>query len=77
MVDLAKDLKDKTQKNIEHLAITSPRSNQIQTLADLLLTQAQYGKTIVFTQTKREADELIHAKEISQKIEALHGDITQ
>ena len=49
MIDLAKDLTDKTQKNIEHLSILCPIHNQIPILADLLQIHGSQGKTIVFT----------------------------
>lgn len=47
----------------------------MQTLADILLIYGGNGKSIVFTKTKREADELAHAKEIKQSIDVIHGDI--
>jgi hypothetical protein len=42
MIDLAKDLKGKTQKNINHIAINCPYHNRMQTLADILVI---YGGT--------------------------------
>lgn len=42
-IDLAKDLKDKTQKNIEHISINCPYHNRMQTLADILLIYGGLG----------------------------------
>ena len=77
MIDLAKDLKDKTQKNIDHVSIMCPYHNRMATLSDVLLTEGGDGKTIVFTETKREADDMVFAEQVSQKMEALHGDVPQ
>ena len=49
----------------------------MQTLADILLIHGKDGKSIVFTQTKKDADDLMHAKEIQQSIDVIHGDIVQ
>lgn len=38
---------------------------------------AKGGKCIVFTQTKRDADQLAYAMQRNFKCEALHGDISQ
>ena len=56
MIDLAKDLKDKTQKNINHIAINCPYSIKMQTLSDILSIYGGSGKTIIFCQTKAEAN---------------------
>lgn len=44
---------------------------------DFLKVYAKGGKTIVFTQTKRDADEVSLALSNSIASEALHGDISQ
>jgi superfamily II DNA/RNA helicase len=46
-------------------------------LADILLVHGAQGKTIVFTETKREAEELVNSDKIFQNMAALHGDISQ
>lgn len=56
MIDLAKNLKDKTQRNISHLAISCPYSIKMQTLSDILSIYGSSGKTIIFCQTKAEAN---------------------
>lgn len=50
IVDLAKDLKNKTAQTVNHLAINCPYHNRLAVLADLLVVYAgDKGKTIVFT----------------------------
>jgi len=43
MIDLAKDLKGKTQKNINHICINCPYHNRMQALADILLIYGGLG----------------------------------
>lgn len=77
-VDLVKNLKNKTASAVQHLAISCPYYNRPATIADVLLC---YGgkdkKTIVFTQTKAEANELLQNGNIKINIDVLHGDIPQ
>lgn len=75
MIDLAKDLKDKTQKNINHISINCPFHNRMQTLADILVIYGGLGQTIVFTSTKAEANSLLLSEKIKKDIEVMHGDI--
>jgi superfamily II DNA/RNA helicase len=75
MIDLAKNLKDKTQKNINHISINCPYHNRQQTLADLLIIYGGLGQTIVFTSTKAEANTLLMSDKINKEIEVMHGDI--
>ena len=77
MIDLAQDLKAKTQKNINHISINCPFHNRMQTLADILLIYGGLGQAIVFTSTKAEANSLLLSEKISQDIEVMHGDIAQ
>ena len=74
MIDLAQDLKAKTQKNINHISINCPFHNRMQTLADILI-YGGLGQAIVFTSTKAEANSLLLSEKISQDIEVMHGDI--
>ena len=76
-MDLAKDLKGKTQKNIKHIAINCPFHNRMQTLADILIIYGGLGQTIVFCSTKAEANSLLLSEKISKNIEVMHGDIAQ
>lgn len=52
VVDLAQDLKNKTAKQVQHLAIECPFQNRMAALADVLIVYGNNAKTIVFTQTK-------------------------
>lgn len=76
-IDLAKNLKDRTQKNINHISINCPYHNRMQTLADILLIYGGLGQTIVFCSTKVEANSLLLSDKISKDIEVMHGDIAQ
>jgi ATP-dependent RNA helicase DDX21 len=76
-IDLAKNLKDKTQKNIKHISINCPFHNRMQTLADILLIYGGLGQTIVFCSTKAEANSLLTSEKITLDIEVMHGDIAQ
>jgi ATP-dependent RNA helicase DDX21 len=76
-IDLCKDLSNKTSKTIKHLAIQCPYHNRMSTLADILLIYG-FGQTIVFTQTKADANQLLLSEKLSGKaIEVMHGDIPQ
>ena len=77
MIDLAKDLRAKTQKNINHISISCPYHNRMQTLADVLIIYGGLGQSIVFCSTKAEANSLLLSEKISKNIEVMHGDIAQ
>lgn len=77
MIDLAKDLKNKTASNVNHLAVNCPNSNRISALADVLVCYGNEGKTIVFCHTKVDANNLLLTDKIKQDIECMHGDIPQ
>ena len=74
-IDLCQDLKNKTAKEVNHLALDCPYINRMQTLADILICYGGNAKTIVFTQTKMDANSLILSDKIKQDIEVMHGDI--
>ena len=75
-IDLVKDLKNKTSRTVKHLAINCPYQNRISTLADVLICYGG-GQTIVFTSTKKEANDLLLSEKIKKDIEVMHGDIAQ
>jgi ATP-dependent RNA helicase DDX21 len=78
IVDLAKNLRNKTSQTVNHLAINCPFHNRIAVLADLLVVYGGVtGKTIVFTQTKADANSLILTDKIKEDVEVMHGDIAQ
>jgi ATP-dependent RNA helicase DDX21 len=65
VVDLCQDLKNKTARNVQHLAISCPYQNRIAALADILVCYGgNTGKTIVFTQTKADCNALILSDKI-------------
>jgi ATP-dependent RNA helicase DDX21 len=57
------------------LAIECPFQNRMSALADILIVYGGNAKTIVFTQTKLDANSLILSDKIKQDIEVMHGDI--
>lgn len=77
MVDLAKDLKNKTATKVQHLAVNCPYANRLSALADILTVYGGNSKIIVFTQTKQDANALILSDKIKNDIEVMHGDIAQ
>ncbi len=76
-VDLAEDLKNKSNRNIQHLAIQCPWQNRMSALQDVLVCYGGTGKTIVFTQTKADANQTLMSDKIKQDVEVMHGDISQ
>jgi len=74
-IDLAQNLKNKTSKTVNHLAINCPWQNRISTLADILICYGGIGSTIVFCSTKAEANQLLLSDKIKKDIEVMHGDI--
>jgi superfamily II DNA/RNA helicase len=75
IVDLAQDLKNKTAKDVTHLAIDCPYQNRMSALADVLICYGGNAKTIVFTQTKQDANSLVLSDKIKLDVEVMHGDI--
>lgn len=57
------------------MAIECPFQNRMSALADILIVYGGNAKTIVFTQTKLDANSLILSDKIKQDIEVMHGDI--
>ncbi|XP_071685900.1 DEAD-box ATP-dependent RNA helicase 3, chloroplastic-like [Rutidosis leptorrhynchoides] len=76
-IDLVGDQDEKLAEGIKLYAIPTTSTSKRTILADLVTVYAKGGKTIVFTQTKRDADEVSLALTSSITSEALHGDISQ
>lgn len=77
-IDLCKDLKNKTSQTVAHLCINVPHRQRISTLADVLLCYGGlHSKTIVFCQTKADANAVILDEKVKDQVEVLHGDIAQ
>ncbi|KAG2316605.1 hypothetical protein Bca52824_019727 [Brassica carinata] len=76
-IDLVGDQDEKLAEGIKLYAISATSTSKRTILSDLITVYAKGGKTIVFTQTKRDADEVSLALSNSIASEALHGDISQ
>ncbi|XP_047337525.1 DEAD-box ATP-dependent RNA helicase 3, chloroplastic-like [Impatiens glandulifera] len=76
-IDLVGDDEEKLAEGIKLFAIPTTATSKRTILSDLVTVYAKGGKTIVFTQTKRDADEVSMALTNSIASEALHGDISQ
>ncbi|KAJ0780950.1 putative RNA helicase transcription factor interactor and regulator CCHC(Zn) family [Helianthus annuus] len=76
-VDLVGDQDEKLAEGIKLYAIPTTSTTKRSMLGDLVTVYAKGGKTIIFTQTKRDADEVSMALTSSIASEALHGDISQ
>ncbi|XP_004617168.1 nucleolar RNA helicase 2 [Sorex araneus] len=71
----------KTQKaaiTVEHLAIKCHWTQRAAVIGDVIRVYSGFnGRTIIFTETKKEAQELSQSSSIKQDAESLHGDIPQ
>jgi ATP-dependent RNA helicase DDX21 len=76
-IDLVGDSDDKLAEGIKNLAIQLPATAKRSILSDLITVHGKGGKAIVFTQTKRDADDVASAMGSLVACGALHGDITQ
>ncbi|KAK1386302.1 RNA helicase [Heracleum sosnowskyi] len=76
-IDLVGNQDEKLAEGIKLYALVSTSTSKRAILSDLVTVYAKGGKTIVFTQTKRDADEVSLALTSSIASEALHGDISQ
>eukprot|EP01080_Neovahlkampfia_damariscottae_P009467 gene9467-1673_t len=76
-IDLVKNESVKTPKLIRHLVIQCDSNTRRATLADVVRLYGGRGKSIVFTNTKAEANELAISSSISSQCQVLHGDIAQ
>ena len=74
MLDLVKDLKNKTSRTVAHLAINVPYHNRVTALADILAVYGA-GQSIIFVSTKVEANAYLLSDKIKKDIEVMHGDI--
>ncbi|KAJ3116785.1 hypothetical protein HDU96_008802 [Phlyctochytrium bullatum] len=80
-VDLIGSQKLKTSENVKHFAIPSRWQNRADVLGDIVAVYGRTGgsgRTIVFVETKGEANELgLHEKLASLGTQVLHGDVQQ
>jgi ATP-dependent RNA helicase DDX21 len=69
---------NETALKIQHLCLPCPWSSRAQTIGDMVLCYAgAHGRTIIFTETKKEANELALDEGIKVECAVLHGDIAQ
>ncbi|KAH1229455.1 DEAD-box ATP-dependent RNA helicase 3, chloroplastic [Glycine max] len=76
-IDLVGEQEEKLAEGIKLYALLATATSKRTVLSDLITVYAKGGKTIVFTQTKKDADEVSMALTSSIASEALHGDISQ
>eukprot|EP00246_Nothoceros_aenigmaticus_P002737 TRINITY_DN1359_c0_g1_i1.p1 TRINITY_DN1359_c0_g1~~TRINITY_DN1359_c0_g1_i1.p1 ORF type:complete len:840 (-),score=165.06 TRINITY_DN1359_c0_g1_i1:389-2908(-) len=77
VIDLVGDKDEKLAEGIKIMAISVGATAKRTVLNDLITVYGKGGKTIVFTQTKRDADEVALVMSRMVGCEALHGDISQ
>ncbi|XP_074523139.1 nucleolar RNA helicase 2 [Halichoeres trimaculatus] len=77
-VDLIGKKTQKTATTVEHLAIACHWSQRAAVIGDVIqVYSGSHGRTIVFCETKKEANELSLNTSIKQGSQSLHGDIPQ
>ncbi|GAA0150318.1 RNA helicase [Lithospermum erythrorhizon] len=76
-IDLVGNDEEKLAEGIKLYAVPTTSTSKRSILSDLVTVYAKGGKTIIFTQTKRDADEVSMALTSIIASEALHGDISQ
>ncbi|EPS66084.1 hypothetical protein M569_08688 [Genlisea aurea] len=76
-IDLVGDQEEKLAEGIKLFALPTTAASKRTILSDLVTVYGRGGKAIIFTQTKRDADEVSMALTNSIASEALHGDISQ
>ncbi|KAG0625387.1 hypothetical protein M758_2G051100 [Ceratodon purpureus] len=76
-IDLVGESDEKLADRIKLFAVSTVPQAKRSILNDLISVYGKGGKTIVFTQTKRDADDVASAMGRILGCEALHGDITQ
>ncbi|MBN3295773.1 DDX21 helicase, partial [Amia calva] len=77
-VDLIGKKTQKTATTVEHLAIECHWSQRAAVLGDVIqVYSGSHGRSIIFCETKKEANELALNASIKQDAQSLHGDIPQ
>ncbi|XP_048168100.1 nucleolar RNA helicase 2-like [Corvus hawaiiensis] len=77
-IDLIGRKTQRTATTVEHLAIQCRSSQRAGVLGDIIqVYSGSRGRTIVFCETKREANELAMNASLKQDAQSLHGDIPQ
>lgn len=78
-VDLVKNSSIQTTVTVEHLALFVPQINhKIDTMRDVhQVYGGSHSRTIIFTETKQEANDIMLKANLKQECQVLHGDIPQ
>lgn len=78
-VDMIKNSETKTSKTVEHLSLFFPsKDHKIEAIGDLVLVYGgAHSRTIIFTDTKEEANEVALKGQLKIECQVLHGDIPQ
>lgn len=77
-VDLIGKKTQKAATTVEHLAIACHWSQRAAVIGDVIqVYSGSHGRTIVFCETKKDANELAMNSSIKQSSQSLHGDIPQ
>uniref|UniRef100_A0A8C0JEI5 RNA helicase n=1 Tax=Chelonoidis abingdonii TaxID=106734 RepID=A0A8C0JEI5_CHEAB len=77
-VDLIGKKTKKTAMTVEHLAIECHWSQRAAVIGDVIqVYSGSHGRTIIFCETKKDANELALNASIKQDAQSLHGDIPQ
>ncbi|NXW00044.1 DDX21 helicase, partial [Fregetta grallaria] len=77
-IDLIGKRTQKAATTVEHLAIECHWSQRAAVIGDVIqVYSGSHGRTIIFCETKKEANELALNASIKQDCQSLHGDIPQ
>lgn len=77
-ISLVGSQENRTNKNVQHMAIKCGYFDRASAIGDVIrVYSGNHGRTMVFCQTKRDADELAISPSIKQESQVLHGDIPQ
>lgn len=77
-VDLIKGKEIKTPSTVKHFAINCPYYARNGAIADIVLCYGgSHSRTIIFCETKKEANDILLSANIKQECQVLHGDIPQ
>ncbi|KAL4480085.1 hypothetical protein ABPG74_020601 [Tetrahymena malaccensis] len=79
LIDLVKNLGNKTSQDVTHLAINCPYFQRTEAIGDVILCYGggAHSRVIIFCETKNEANEIMLKANIKQDVQVLHGDIPQ
>lgn len=78
IVDLIGDQELKASETIQHLAIKCPYQTRATTIRDIVqVYSGAHSRTLIFTETKNDANNLALNSVLKQDTQVLHGDIPQ